>query len=96
MTFDVNEACWTLQKPRTRADIFIDKFHARGEYIRELGQNKKGRNSVMALRSDIERKHNVSLFKTLPKVNVKERVRELKSSIFGVDDQDKNDFTDAK
>lgn len=96
MTFDVNEACWTLQKPRTRADIFIDKFHARGEYIQELGQNKRGRNSVMALRADIEKKHNVALFKTLPVVNVRERVRELKSSIFGVNNQDKSDFTDVK
>jgi hypothetical protein len=56
-----------------------------------------GRNTVMALRREIEKQHNVSIFKTLPVVNIRERARELKRSIFGGDDEQKeDDIPDSK
>jgi hypothetical protein len=90
MSFDVSEPCWALQKPRTRADIFIDKYHARDNYNGKFNHSM-GRNTVMALRREIEEQHNVSIFRTLPAVNIRERARELKKSIFGGDGELKED-----
>mmetsp|Transcript_21168 Transcript_21168/g.18778 ORF Transcript_21168/g.18778 Transcript_21168/m.18778 type:complete len:110 (-) Transcript_21168:184-513(-) len=88
---------WEYQEPKTLAELKIERFQARKKMMDRLRKRgSKSKEDVREVQYEIEKETGVQIVQKLPKINIQERVNEIKNQIFKYESQNLEDLTNSK
>ncbi|CAI2383983.1 unnamed protein product [Moneuplotes crassus] len=97
LTFKMPEELWNYTIPKSKVEKSIDKLNARMKLALKM---KLSRNLTQSrfesYKKQVESEEKVKINQTLPEVNVKERILDLKKSLFGNKLSSSEYYTDSK